>query len=63
MAAAASLFHPEFEFSIPTLGVGFRDGKLAPELPEMWRDWLEPWEVYWTKVEDFIDAAKRLLDA
>jgi ketosteroid isomerase-like protein len=56
LAAAASLFHPEFEFSIPTLGVGFRDGKGVPELAQMWRDWLEPWEVYWTKVEDFIDA-------
>jgi hypothetical protein len=25
-------------------------------LVEMWREWMEPWDVYWTEVEDFIDA-------
>lgn len=23
-----------------------------------WRDWLGPWESYWTQVEDFVDAGK-----
>ena len=56
--ATAPLFHSEFEFSAPTLGgVGFRvTGKGLPELAEAWRDWMEPWEVYWTEVEDFIEA-------
>ena len=58
LEAAAPLYHPEFEFSAPTLGgVGFRlSGKGLPELVETWREWMEPWEVYWTEVEDFIDA-------
>jgi ketosteroid isomerase-like protein len=59
MQAVAPMFHPEFEFSTPTFGgVGFRvTGKGLPELVEAWRDWMEPWEVYWTEVEDFIEAA------
>jgi hypothetical protein len=23
-----------------------------------WREWLRPWETYWTEVEDFIDAGE-----
>jgi ketosteroid isomerase-like protein len=57
LAEAAPLFHPEFEFSTPQLGVGFRlGGKGLAELAKLWREWLEPWEVYWAQVEDFIDA-------
>ena len=58
LEAAAPLYHPEFAFSAPTLGgVGVRlDGKGLPKLVEAWREWMEPWEVYWTEVEDFIDA-------
>jgi hypothetical protein len=58
LEAAASMFHSEFEFSAPTLGgVAFRvAGKGLLELGEAWREWMEPWEVYWTEVEDFIDA-------
>jgi hypothetical protein len=58
LEAAAPLYHPEFEFSAPTLGgVGLRlDGKGLAELAEAWREWMEPWEVYWIEVEDFIDA-------
>jgi hypothetical protein len=58
IAAAASTFHPEFAFSVPTLGgVGFRvTGKGLPAMVEAWREWMEPWEVYWTEVEDFIEA-------
>jgi hypothetical protein len=37
--------------------VGFRtSGKGVPELVEAWRQWMEPWETYWTEVEEFIDA-------
>jgi ketosteroid isomerase-like protein len=57
LSAAAPLFHSEFEFTGPTLGVGLRmGGKGLPELAELWREWMEPWEVYWTEVEDFVDA-------
>jgi|SRR5690242_8635064 hypothetical protein len=58
--AAAPLFHAEFEFSTPTLGgVGFRvSGKGLPALAEAWREWMEPWEVYWTEVEEFLDAGE-----
>jgi ketosteroid isomerase-like protein len=58
LQAAAPMFHSEFEFSVPTLGgVGFRmTGKGLPELVEAWREWMEPWEVYWTEVVDFIEA-------
>jgi len=58
LEAAAPHYHPEFEFSAAPLGgVGFRtSGRGLPELVEAWREWMEPWEVYWTEVEDFIDA-------
>ena len=58
LEAAAPLYHPEFEFSMGTLGGESvrQGGKGLPELVEAWREWMEPWEVYWTEVEDFIDA-------
>jgi ketosteroid isomerase-like protein len=60
LEAVAPLFHPEFEFVVGITeeeNPAFRGsgGGLA-ELVEMWREWIEPWEVYWTEVEDFIDA-------
>ena len=53
---AADAFDPELEVSgghITGISVNARglDG-----LIEAWRDWLEPWEVYWTEVEGFLDA-------
>jgi ketosteroid isomerase-like protein len=58
LEAAEPLFHPEFEFSAPTLGgTKFRvNGRGLSDLVASWREWMEPWEVYWTEVEDFIDA-------
>ena len=60
MDAAAPLFHPEFAFSAPTLGgTGVRaTGSGLDELVMAWRDWMEPWEVYWTEVENFVDAGE-----
>jgi ketosteroid isomerase-like protein len=60
LEAVAPLFHPEFEFVVGITteeNPAFRGsgGGLA-ELADMWREWIEPWEVYWTEVEDFIDA-------
>ena len=54
--AAAPLYHPEFEFSRAEFSKRRLGGKGLLELVEMWREWMEPWDVYWTEVEDFIDA-------
>jgi ketosteroid isomerase-like protein len=58
LEAAEPLYHPEFEFSAPTLGGAKHrvTGRGLPEMVEAWREWMEPWEVYWTEVEEFVDA-------
>jgi ketosteroid isomerase-like protein len=28
---------------------------------EMWRDWLEPWETYYSELDDLIDAGDRVV--
>jgi ketosteroid isomerase-like protein len=57
----ACLVTPDFEViggdlrggrGLSTGGHGF-EGLLAS-----WREWLRPWEMYWTEVEDFRDAAE-----
>ena len=43
--------------SPPRKNPAFRgSGASLAELVEMWREWLEPWEAYWTEVEEFVDA-------
>ena len=60
LEAVAPLLHPEFEFVVGITeeeNPAFRgSGGGLTELVEMWREWIESWEVYWTEVEDFIDA-------
>jgi SnoaL-like protein len=34
------------------------EGSGLEGLFEVWRDWLAPWDEYWTEVEDFIDAGE-----
>ena len=53
-----SPYAADFEFSVPSIGgPGARDsGRGLPALFETWREWLEPWERYWTEVEEFVDA-------
>jgi ketosteroid isomerase-like protein len=57
----ASLLTPDFE----AMGGDLRGGRgLGPRghgfegLLAGWRDWLRPWETYWTEVEEFIDAGE-----
>jgi ketosteroid isomerase-like protein len=52
-------FHPDFESvgGDPTVGPGLSAGGIGMAgLAEMWREWMEPWDVYWTEVEDVIDT-------
>ncbi len=56
--APPTLYQPDFKFSVATIGGADsrQSGSGVLELVEAWRDWMEPWEVYWTEVEDFIEA-------
>lgn len=53
-----SPYASDFEFSVPAIGgaEGRTTGRGLPALFEVWRDWLQPWERYWTEIEDFLDA-------
>jgi ketosteroid isomerase-like protein len=57
----ASLLTPDFEAVGGDLtgGGGLGPGGHGFEgLLASWREWLRPWETYWTEVEDFIEADK-----
>ena len=56
LEAATPLFHPEFEFEVHGAVASTLRGKGLPELVDAWREWMEAFEVYWTEVEDFLDA-------
>lgn len=57
LAPLAPLLTPDF-----TVGAGgggiWVEGSGLDGLIQTWRDWLEPWEEYWTTVERFIDAGE-----
>jgi ketosteroid isomerase-like protein len=55
-----SPYAADFEFSVPSIGgaEARATGKGLPALFEVWREWLQPWERYWTEIEDFLDAGE-----
>jgi ketosteroid isomerase-like protein len=54
--AVAPLFDPEFEFEAHG-GVGERlRGRGLQALTEAWREWTQPFEIFRTEVEGFIDV-------
>src|SRR6266487_1248747 len=58
--ALASALTPDFEAvggDFAGAGLGSR-GPGLEGLVEAWREWLRPWETYWTEVEEFIDAGE-----
>jgi ketosteroid isomerase-like protein len=56
LRSAAPVFDPEVQvIGGDMAGLSVNAGGLDG-LIEAWREWLEPWESYWTEVEDFIDA-------
>jgi hypothetical protein len=56
LQSAAPLFHREFEFESHA-GVGERpQGRGLQQLAESWREWMQPFEVWRTEVEGFIDV-------
>jgi ketosteroid isomerase-like protein len=56
LEAAAPLFHPEFEFEVHS-GVGERlRGKGLDQLAASWREWTQPFEVFRTEIEEFIEV-------
>jgi ketosteroid isomerase-like protein len=54
--AVASLYHPEFEFEVHRAVANTLRGRGLPELIDAWRGWLEAFDVFWTEVEEFVDA-------
>ena len=56
--ALASLLTPDFEAFGGDLrgGPGLAARAWVGSLAGGWREWLHPWETYWTEVEEFIDA-------
>jgi ketosteroid isomerase-like protein len=56
MEAVAPLFDPGFEFEAHG-GVGERlRGRGLQALAEAWREWMQPFEIFRTEVEGFIDV-------
>ena len=54
--AVAPLFDAEFEFEAHG-GVGERMcGRGLQALAEAWREWMRPFETFWTEVEGFLDV-------
>ena len=58
LEAAAPLFDPQFEFEIHGAGAVTGRGRGLLELVDAWREWMEAYDVYWTEVEDFLDAGE-----
>ena len=56
---AAAYFDPNVEiFGGSATGIAVTAHGIEG-LIEAWREWLEPWEAYWTEVEDFIDVGEQ----
>jgi ketosteroid isomerase-like protein len=53
---ATAAFDPKVEVSGGHIAGVSVNARGLDGLIEAWREWLEPWEVYWTEVEDFLDA-------
>ncbi len=54
--AVAPIIDPEFEFEAHG-GVGERmGGRGLQELAKAWREWMRPFEAFWTEVEGFLDV-------
>jgi ketosteroid isomerase-like protein len=58
LEAAAPLFHPQFEFEVHGAVTNTLRGRGLLELVDTWREWMEAYDVYWTEVEDFLDAGE-----
>jgi ketosteroid isomerase-like protein len=58
LASLRPLLTPDFTVAAGEGGGGgiWVEGRGLDGLIQTWRDWLEPWEEYWTTVERFIDA-------
>jgi ketosteroid isomerase-like protein len=61
IAAAEDFFRPDCEIESDGGVLGVVSGSGLTGLAASWRRWLEPWEEYWTEVEQFIDAGDRVL--
>ncbi|HEX3326583.1 MAG TPA: nuclear transport factor 2 family protein [Actinomycetota bacterium] len=58
LVATGPLFHPSFEFEAHGAVANTLRGRGLPELVDAWREWMEAFDVYWTEVEDFLDAGE-----
>ncbi|MEO8037062.1 MAG: nuclear transport factor 2 family protein [Acidobacteriota bacterium] len=59
LEALASLLTPDFEVVAGSQGSGiWVEDRRLDGLLRTWREWLEPWEEYWTEVEEFVDAGR-----
>ncbi len=59
LEALAPLLTPDFEVVAGSQGSGiWVEDRGLDGLLRTWREWLEPWEEYWTEVEEFVDAGQ-----
>ena len=58
LAALAAVLTPDFEVAAGNGKGGgiWVEARGLDGLLQTWRDWLEPWEEYWTTVERFVDV-------
>ncbi len=55
----ASLLTPDFKVVAGSPGGGiWVEDRGLDGLLRTWREWLEPWDAYWTEVEEFVDAGR-----
>ena len=56
LAALSSAFDATFEFEAHAVGGDIGRGKGLEELAAAWREWMSPFETWWTEIEDVVDV-------
>ena len=56
LAAIRPMFDAAFEFEFHAIGGNLGRGNGLEELAAAWREWMSPFETWWTEIEDFVDV-------
>jgi hypothetical protein len=56
LAAISPMFDAAFEFESHATGGDLGRGNGLEELAAAWREWMSPFDSWWTEIEDFVDV-------
>jgi hypothetical protein len=56
LAAIEPLFDAAFQFESHAIGGNLGRGNGLEELAAAWREWMSPFETWWTEIESFVDV-------